>query len=371
MTCQRAYQAELPWSIALPYGTCTPGIGKANLLTPEDFVVEEVASYLPCEQGEHTYLWIEKRLLTSVQVQQYLARHCQIAAMEIGMAGLKDCFGVTRQWFSVPARVEPALATFDHPKLKVLAQHRHGNKLRMGHLKGNRFRIVLHGVPQGSLASATATMEQLLRDGMLNGYGPQRFDRQGDGLACGYRLLKGQRLARTSRRMGRRQQRFVLSVLQAALFNSWLLYRHRLQTTKLALPGDILQRHASGGLFVCKEPVHDSQRLLAGEITPTGPMFGANMLPASDEAGAIEQWLLRQHGLCQQDWRAIGHLAPGTRRALWVKVEQADVTALSDNRLLLTFFLPAGAYASLLLNEVCKVDLANSEGLALPIEQTA
>ncbi|HEX8705226.1 MAG TPA: tRNA pseudouridine(13) synthase TruD, partial [Myxococcaceae bacterium] len=38
-----------------------PGCGGGFKLVPEDFEVEEVPAYLPSGEGEHLYLWVEKR----------------------------------------------------------------------------------------------------------------------------------------------------------------------------------------------------------------------------------------------------------------------------------------------------------------------
>ena len=35
--------------------------------SPDSFLVEEIPAYLPTGQGEHTYLWIEKQNLTTLE----------------------------------------------------------------------------------------------------------------------------------------------------------------------------------------------------------------------------------------------------------------------------------------------------------------
>src|SRR5690242_15079779 len=111
--------------------------------SPETFVVEEIPAYEPSGEGEHTYVWIEKRGLTTMDAVKRLARALDTDARDIGYAGLKDRNAVTRQWISVP-RVEPErVLAIAEPDLRVLAAKRHGNKLRTGHLRGNRFEVVV------------------------------------------------------------------------------------------------------------------------------------------------------------------------------------------------------------------------------------
>ncbi|MGH7130125.1 MAG: tRNA pseudouridine(13) synthase TruD, partial [Planctomycetaceae bacterium] len=70
---------------------------------PEDFVVEEIPAYEPSGQGEHLFLWIEKRGVAAEQLTRHLARTLGISTGDIGTAGLKDRQAVTRQFVSVPA----------------------------------------------------------------------------------------------------------------------------------------------------------------------------------------------------------------------------------------------------------------------------
>ncbi len=51
-----------------------PGIGGVLRATVDDFLVEEVPSYEPCGQGEHTYARIEKRGLTTPMAVEHVAR---------------------------------------------------------------------------------------------------------------------------------------------------------------------------------------------------------------------------------------------------------------------------------------------------------
>src|SRR5437867_941861 len=122
-----------------------PGVGGRIKEQIEDFEVEEIPAYEPSGQGDHLYLWIEKRDVGAEFLVRELAKRLGIRAGEIGAAGLKDRRAVTRQWVCVPAAVEDRLTQVDGGGIRVLNVTRHTNKLRPGHLRGNRFRVLIRG----------------------------------------------------------------------------------------------------------------------------------------------------------------------------------------------------------------------------------
>src|SRR6185436_5502258 len=138
--------------------------------SPETFLVEEIPAYPPVGEGSHTFLWIEKQGLTTVEAIKRLARALGVADRDIGYAGMKDRHATTRQWVSVPA-VDPAVAlAAEIPGCRVLEARRHGNKLRTGHLRGNRFEVVLTEVGEEG-ALLCERFLALGRDGLPNTYG--------------------------------------------------------------------------------------------------------------------------------------------------------------------------------------------------------
>ena len=88
--------------------------------TPEDFEVEEIPAYLPGGTGEHLYLWIEKRGMTTRQAVQKLARAAGKRPGDVGVAGLKDSRAVTRQWVSIHTADAAPFEKLDIPGLRVL-----------------------------------------------------------------------------------------------------------------------------------------------------------------------------------------------------------------------------------------------------------
>jgi tRNA pseudouridine13 synthase len=146
----------------------------------EDFVVEEIPLYEPCGSGDHVYFTIEKKGLTTHHAIRDIARVLGVRPRDIGSAGNKDSRGVTRQTLSVE-HVDPSrLERLSLPRLSILSISRHRNKLRTGHLKGNRFAIKLRDVDENRFDDVNQVMQRLIARGAFNYYGPQRFGHRGD-----------------------------------------------------------------------------------------------------------------------------------------------------------------------------------------------
>src|SRR4051812_17279647 len=167
-----------PPRMAPELGTIDALIGPA----PEDFVVDEIPLYPQSGAGEHVYARIEKRGFTTPAMVRAVTRAAGVDERDVGYAGLKDKHAVTRQWLSLPAKARPP-SEWKLPEGITLIEHtRHSNKLRTGHLLGNRFRITLVTQDLAALEKALPMAELLRARGLFNYYGGQRFGRRGDGL---------------------------------------------------------------------------------------------------------------------------------------------------------------------------------------------
>ncbi len=325
-----------------------PGCGGAFKLVPEDFEVEELPAYAPSGEGEHLFLWVEKRGRDTREVVRALARALGIPEGEVGAAGMKDRHAITRQLLSVPARAEPRLAGFELEGVRVLWARRHGNKLRTGHLKGNRFRLRLRGVKD--MGAARETFSQLVARGVPNYFGEQRFGRERDNAQLGKALLLGQRLPK---RPDRFERKLYLSAFQSHLFNRALAARLREGTFDRALRGDVLRKEETGGLFVCEAPEVDGPRVAAFEVSPSGPMFGPKMTPSAHGVAEAEAALLAEEGVTLGDFSRGGGETEGTRRPYRVLLGHPEFTPEGEE-LMLAFELARGAYATEVLAELFK-----------------
>ena len=346
-----------------------PGVGGRVRVTDDDFEVEEVPAYPLTGEGEHVWVWIEKRGQTTPAAAAIVARAAGAPARDVGWAGMKDRHAVTRQWLSLPPPTKPeAVADLDREGVKVLAVTRHRHKLRTGHLAGNRFVLTIRDVGDETIAAARAAAILAALStplGAPNWYGEQRFGRAGDNAAAGLELI---------RRGGRgggppRARRFLVSALQSYLFNRWLAARIDDGLLATALIGDVLQKRGSGGLFVSDAPDVDGPRLAAGELTVTGPMFGAAMKAPPDGSAAHvrEAALLAEVDLDVAAFRAVAALAPGTRRAATIVLGEPSATVAGPGAIRLGLGLPSGAYATAVLREVMKSaenDVAATDAVA-------
>lgn len=334
-----------------------PGTSGAARVSPEDFLVEEVPAYLPSGSGEHLYVWVEKRGLSTSEAARLLATAAGATERDIGYAGQKDRFALTRQWMSVHTKAESL--TSNDERLRILDVSRHGNKLRLGHLVGNRFTLTVRETAPEAETRARAVLERLASDGLPNFYGPQRFGRRGDNAALGAALLGlGSHPEAGRARKDRFLRRLALSALQSELFNRCLAARMNDGLWHEVLNGDVLRRRESGGPFVSREPDVDRPRLLAGEVDVTGPMPGWKERPqAEDEARAREDRQLEESGISREALARAGGEAEGARRPYRVPVRDGNVRS-ADGALILSFELPSGAYATRVLAEILKTDLA-------------
>jgi tRNA pseudouridine13 synthase len=338
--------------VDLPYLTDgLPGIGGTLRTTPEDFFVDEEPAYEPSGSGDHVFVHIEKRGMTTPQAVERIAKALNVNPRDVGVAGMKDRHAVTRQWLSLPPPVTPdttrALVLDD---IAIVDVARHPHKLRTGHVRANRFILRVRATTDGAVGKAQAILDVLAKPpGAPNWYGEQRFGRDGDNAEKGLAIVRGERPPRD-----RKLARLLVSSLQSKLFNEWLSARMRDGLYGKVLAGDILHK-IPGGQFVCEAPDVDQPRLLAGEIGITGPMFGDRMRAAAPgtEAATREAAILDAAGLAADSFANVRAIAEGTRRDAAIAVGTPSVKAVDDG-VEIAFTLPGGAYATAVMREVMK-----------------
>jgi len=243
---------------------------------------------------------------------------------DVGYAGLKDRYAITRQWFSIylPKGETPDLTQLQHPEFKVMSQSRHVKKLRPGDLQGNRFRIVLRELA-GDRDAIEANLQAVASQGVPNYFGAQRFGHEGGNVEQGRAMLAREIRVRNPKKKG-----IYLSAVRSFVFNEVLALRIQQGLWGLTLPGDVMDE--------------------AGR--PTGPLWGRGRVSTSDQAQAMENGVAERHAiLCDgmehagldQDRRALV-ACPGDMTWEWPQADQ----------LVLTFSLPAGTYATSVLSEI-------------------
>lgn len=339
----------------LPYLSADlPGLGGTIKEQIEDFVVEEIPAYPPEESGEFLFLWVEKRGLSAEQLTSHLARDLGIAHQDVGMAGMKDRQAITRQMVSVPAKCEPRLPQVTHEQIRILEIHRHRHKLRTGHLRGNRFSVLVRGAADDALEKAAAIDERIKSAGCPNYFGDQRFGRDAETLQLGLDLLRGRKSPGSIPRARRKfLLRLALSAVQSAIFNRALTDRLRAGTIHRVFAGDVMQVTASGGPFVVEDIEREQTRYDARETVLSGPIFGPKMKRATGEAGLAEEQLLTAYGFTAGAFEKFSNLTPGTRRPYLIWPAELQIASEPDG-LRLQFTLPSGCYATVVLREFQK-----------------
>jgi tRNA pseudouridine13 synthase len=335
-----------------PYLTADlPGIGGRIKQEPEDFEVEEIPAYEPSGSGGFLYLWVEKRSMGAEYFIRQVARRLGLQPADVGLAGLKDRHAVTRQWVSVPEQAAGRLPQLEGDGIRLLNVGRHGNKLRAGHLHGNRFRILIRDVDAAAEVKLRPILSRLHAEGLPNFYGPQRFGRDGETLQLGLALLRGDQPGSPS--PNRFLRKLALSAAQAALFNRYLASRLTDGVLRRVLPGDVMAKWPFGGLFVAADVLREQERFDARETVTAGPLFGRKMFAAAGEALAREAAVLADAGLTPAAFHGFGKLLEGTRRKNLVYPD--DLAAAPESAgWRFRFTLPAGSYATVLLREITK-----------------
>ncbi len=344
---------------------------------PEDFVVEEIPAYAPSGAGGHVYVRFTKTDRTTLDAVRMIARALSCDPRAAGFAGMKDRRAVTTQTMSleVPRGIDPVdlVRRAQALSLEGITVHEaalHGNKLKPGHLAGNRFAIVLRNVAADRVAEVTGVLARVGAEGVPNAFGAQRFGASGDNAKRALAWLRGQERPPRDPRI----QRLLWSSLQSEVYNAVLARRVGDGSWTTALEGDLLKVRASGGLFVCADVQTDRARAASGEVSATGPIIGARMRWPSGEPEAIERSVASTVLGDDFDLGKTRSLGEGSRRALrlWVEGLRWEVGEPSNRNpvgnastcIRVYFVLPKGAYATTVLGAAATIQEPSEAGPA-------
>jgi tRNA pseudouridine13 synthase len=366
----------------------------------KDFVVDEVPLYEFSGDGEHLILKIRKRDLTTWEMISIIAKRLGIRDRDIGYAGMKDKNGMTMQHISVPRKLEAKLDNFDEKNISILSRTYHNNKIRLGHLKGNRFFIRLKKVNPTSASMISGAVEKIKEFGMPNFFGYQRFGSDGDNFEVGKKIVEeGLEMRDQSKK------RLFVNAYQSHLFNEWLSERIKLsrliegfsikelpkvfETLSLKfeyyeilksqthpfklLIGDVMMHYPHGRAFILKnESQNESEisietdntetekevpkesnfnielaRFYKRDIVPSGILVGSRAMKSEKDASIYESPL----------W-SFGEKLDGERRYAWIFPEDLSGKYREEEFWFeLNFFLPRGSYATTLLEEIAKREI--------------
>jgi tRNA pseudouridine13 synthase len=343
---------DLP-TASLAYAWGKPAASGHMRASPEDFQVTEIPLLEPDGDGEHVWLWVRKRNENTLDVAGQLARFAGVHPRQVSFAGLKDRQAVTAQWFSVqlPGKDEPPWEAVNSATLTVLRHARHSRKLRRGALKGNTFRITLRDMT-GDPEELEQRLGVITAAGVPNYFGEQRFGRHGSNLQTAERLFSKPKL-----RLSRNKRSLILSAARSLLFNQVLSARVKAGNWNTALGGDAMQLDGSHSYFIAGTADAElAGRVASQDIHPTGPLHGRGENPAQGACREFEAAVLADYASWRTGLEAAG--LQQDRRALRLGVADLAWQWTASTELVLTFSLPAGAYATSVLRELVQAHTA-------------
>jgi tRNA pseudouridine13 synthase len=333
--------------VDLPYAYGGPPLRGVLRATPEDFFVDEDLGFGAEGSGEHVFVRVEKRGANTDWVARELACYAGVTPDAVSYAGLKDRHAVTRQTFSVhlPGKSDPDWMQLRHAEFNVLEATRHNRKLKRGALRGNSFRIVLREV-SGDRSRADTVLAAIGARGVPNYFGEQRFGRDAANVEKALAMFAG-------KRMQRHERSLLLSAARSQLFNRVLAQRVESGDWDRALEGEVWMLAGTHSIFGPEALTPELlDRHARGDIDLTGPLWGEGALRSSGAVNALEnavaaEDLALSEGLVKNGLRQ-------ERRALCLRPGDLAAAWLSDSSLEVRFHLESGAYATVLLREICE-----------------
>ncbi|MDH5357083.1 MAG: tRNA pseudouridine(13) synthase TruD [Gammaproteobacteria bacterium] len=337
---------------------------------PEYFQVEEVLPFEPDNIGGHVWLKIRKRNTNTDWVATELAKFAAVPSVAVGYAGLKDRHAVTTQWLSVnmEGHEEPDWTAFENDDIQIIQTTRHGKKLKRGVLAGNNFKLILSDV-QGDTTLWENNLKLVQQQGVPNFFGEQRFGHNGNNLQ---RVDHWFSTGKAPRK--RNQKSIYLSAARSWLFNLVLAERIQQGNWNQPMLGDVvLLAGTKASSFVVNEIDDElTSRIETMDIHPTGPLWGRDTSQTHTDSLGLEQQVLIEWNNWQQGLEKAG--LSQERRALRLFPQQFNWQFMDDNQLELSFFLPAGSYATAVMRELAEItdtqqrnyqDIKNSQSNSL------
>ncbi len=314
-----------------------------------DFKVFEQLPFSPCGEGEHLFVHIRKTGANTIFVARELAKYFNVKEQLVSYAGLKDRFAVTEQWFGVhvPGKQEYNLDDLNIEGVEVLTYKRHNKKLRTGALTGNRFELILRDVT--AIKALTDRWQKIVEHGVPNYFGEQRFGIDGGNIERALSLFSGQKVK------DKKKRGIYLSAARSQIFNAVIHKRIEQKCFDNVAVGDVLMLAGTQSVFHLEEMDETiKQRFIDKDIDITAPMWGAGQLMTSAQPLVLEQEVAQQNDEFCQGLPRFG--LKQERRRIRLSISDTDIELMPDqdgsNAVKISFFLPAGCYATTVLREL-------------------
>jgi len=350
--------------------------------TENDFIVDEIPKYKEGRGGNYLHLHVKKVNLSTLEMlaifEEYLNFH------NISYAGLKDKYATTTQYISLPASYEKYFEKFRHPQIKILSMFRHHEKLSIGDLNGNRFGIRLHKMTPENASRVEDVLEQIIRQGVPNYFGYQRFGLEENHFEKSKNAARGIKPYKD-----RRLNKLMSNAYQSYLYNDWLkkrielckdleilsestmMHKYKLSAEVIAqikaqssifkvLPGDVMLELKSQKLINVKDLQAIKKPYKERKLVPTGMLVGQKVWRARDIAGAIE---------APFDDDEV--LMAGERRQCWIYPKEIRSNYNKKEQVFeLSFTLPKGSYATILLENLANREVESAQDMRKPKQKS-
>ena len=309
---------------------------------PEDFVVTENLGFELTGEGENVFLLIEKTQLNTQQVCEYLAKFFGRRLRDIGYAGLKDKQSVSRQWFSVQMNVtqDIDLTKLGTENIRLIEHSRHIKKLKVGALKSNHFDILLRDVTD--VIDTIGQLEKIIKHGVPNYFGLQRFGFKGNNLNWADRMSNGEDIK------NKKIKGFALSASRSYIFNQVINERLKQNIFTQPVNGDVFILNGSNSYFSQDVDDEINKRLLENDIRISAPLFGKGNFETTGEVLELESNTANQH----VNWQKMlcEHGLKQERRSILLMPDNLT-WQVKGNDLLISFDLSTGCFATSVLRE--------------------
>ena len=286
-----------------------------------DFIVEEIPLKEFKNSGNYFIMKIKKEYLSTWELIQIVEAKLGITENLIGYAGLKDKNATTTQYISIPLNKSRDYEILNSKYVQVLETYKDDEKIKIGDLKGNKFKITLKDIDPNTLHIIYQNLSKIQKHGMPNYFGYQRFGKDG-GFKKAKDITYGEEVI-----SDKKLENFLVSAYQSYFFNSWLSERVNLSKEKdlnklEPLKGDILS--------------------LEDRKTITGLLPGRKIVRSKADAYKIEK---------KYDDEYIHQ--KGFRRDAWVYPQNIKNRFDSEkNWLELEFELPKSSYATVFIESL-------------------
>ena len=349
----------------------------------EDFIVEELLDYIPSGIGDAWHLLIEKKGINTMDIVNHLLDLFPLKREDIGIAGLKDKDGITRQRLTLyKKRIktcgwESAILSALNQKCIILKKTRHETPLMVWKNLGNHFQIRLRKrekLPENLKIQLESNLEKSQKDWFPNVFGFQRFGKWNKNFKKADKIFQ-EGLSHPATY----EVKFKLQSRGSMRFNEYAMQRR--EKGKLLINWDLLINSHNGfwaqvayyqdrklhhfDYRKCKEQNQKSDfftpdfETFATDCNPnkwrvTGPVLWRNQLlpPKWSKAFFFDKDFIKKTGF-EPGGIAISkryHLY-GFRRALVIKPQNLE-RKRDQGDLIISFDLPTGSYASSFLAHI-------------------